>query len=83
MIRSRATFPDARGSRSGAVGSPRARRRGDFCLVSSAVKNCEPGTADFRRQRKACYSLLHELNIKKLYNNGSLLEIYPKLIFFA
>jgi hypothetical protein len=29
------------------------------------------------------YSLLHELNIKKLYNNGSLLEIYPKLIFFA
>jgi hypothetical protein len=56
MIRSRATVPDARGSRSGAVGSSRARRRGDFCLVSSAVKNCEPGTADFRRQRKACYT---------------------------
>lgn len=34
MIRSRATFPDARGSRSGAVCSPRARRRGDFCVTT-------------------------------------------------
>lgn len=45
MIRSRATFPDARGSRSGAVCSPRARRRGDFCLVSSAIPLCTGMTA--------------------------------------
>ncbi len=37
MIGSRVIVPDARGSRSRAAASPRARRRGDLCLVSSTI----------------------------------------------